>query len=182
MTRMMLAPVLFVAASAHPRLGPSLAPPPAPAGWSHAPGSCLGPPGCQQDHCDCSSPPAQLTYEKCSPASCHSAALAACKANPKCTSFAFKVGSGGGYELYSLTNWSFVPNSDWEAYALDSPHKPPGYTPPPPPTPECVSVLPFPRPTRPHQTCPQSPQRSSARPTVSVPAEASAPRPRRFKF
>ncbi len=33
---------------------------------------------------------------------------------------------------------SFVPNSDWNGYAADSPHKPPGWTPPPPPAPECV--------------------------------------------
>ena len=80
----------------------------------------------------------QLAFEKCAPDSCYSKAMAACKANPKCKSFGITTKMGGAYETYSLNNWSFVPNSDWDAYAEESPQKPPGWTPPPPPAPECV--------------------------------------------
>ena len=81
----------------------------APAGWAHSAGHCLGPPGCTARHCDCSSPPMQLAFEKCAPDSCYSKAMAACKANPKCKSFGITTKMGGAYETYSLNNWSFVP-------------------------------------------------------------------------
>jgi hypothetical protein len=115
------------------------APPATPAGWSHFPGKCMGPFGCTKSHCDCSSPPAQLAFSTCDSASCFSKAYAACKATSKCNSFGWTGKMGGGrYELWTLTNWSAVPNSDWNSYAMNSPVKPAGWTPAPPPAPECT--------------------------------------------
>ena len=127
------------------------APPATPAGWSHFVGHCMGPP-CAEGHCDCSSPPTQLAFADCEPATCFSTAFAACKAHHECKSFGWtgKMGSHGGkYELWTLTNWSAVPNSDWDSMAMDSPTKPPGWTPPPPAPPALPECTPGPSTCRP---------------------------------
>ena len=108
--------------------------PPAPAGWSHFPGHCMADTGCDRGHCSCGTHPHQLNPSDCHEGSCKcktetgcfETALARCKKTPNCKSFALM---GGEYEMFTLTNWSAVPNSDWDSYAMDSNVKPP--TPPP---------------------------------------------------
>ena len=97
--------LVATAAVQPPPGGESAAPP---AGWSYAAGHCLGPPGGASLHCDCSSPPVQLSFGNCAPASCYTEALAACKANPKCKSFATTTAMGGAYETYSLNNCGYL--------------------------------------------------------------------------
>ena len=120
-------------------------PPVTPTGWTHFPGQCMAPMKgrrCSEGHCDCGSPPVQLAYGKCAAgmSTCFDTAQAACKAKKACTSFGFTgaMGSTGHYELWSLTNWSAVPNSDWDAYAMNSADKPAGWKPYAPPAPPCT--------------------------------------------
>ena len=69
--------------------------------------------GCASGHCNCAGDFGDAPCK--SAASCFDEALAKCKATKSCKSFALGAGNRGGYELYALTNWSAVPNGDWNA-------------------------------------------------------------------
>ena len=91
--------------------------------------------GCASGHCNCAGDFGDAPCK--SAASCFDEALAKCKATKNCKSFALGAGHRGGcvqqrpralspradlrplllnsYELYALTNWSAVPNGDWNA-------------------------------------------------------------------
>ena len=86
--------------------------PPAPRGWTHFPGHCMGNPNCKGPHCSC----ADGHLGGCpgpDGGECHgtfSEALKHCQATKGCESFAL---NGGSYEMFALNNWSAVPNTDW---------------------------------------------------------------------
>eukprot|EP01050_Picozoa_sp_SAG11_P004620 SAG11_NODE_300_length_11057_cov_5.223469_4_plen_279_part_00 len=129
------------APSAHP---PAPAPPPppknrddppAPPGWRLYRGYCMNDEACRPakhsgwSGCPCAD--GSLVGEvKCaggsSRAQCVRTAMAACKATKNCTALSLL---GGSYQLWPYNNWSAVPNTGWDSYAMVGPKPPsPGPT------------------------------------------------------
>lgn len=115
--------------------GATTADPPVPSGWTQFPGHCMSNSGCTSAHCNCADPPIQLKEVSCPDQSaCFNKALADCTSTSECQGFAV-MANMKQYELFSLNNWSAVPNPDWNAYGKDSATPPPGPPPPTPPVP-----------------------------------------------
>eukprot|EP00729_Bicosta_minor_P002862 gene2862-15982_t len=139
---------------------------PTPAGWSSFPGHCMGSAACSKGHCGCASAPSQLTCGRCETNDCFTDAMAACKAAKGCNSFAYD--GSQRYELFTLNNWSAVPNSAWNAYAMDAASPP---TPPPPGPPNnCGGHHPNPPHPKPSPSPPSPPSPSPPHKWGSPPA------------
>ena len=101
--------------------------PPAPPGWRLFRGSCMNDnrnKKCGANHCCCAD--GSLIGETQCPAgssrpACVSMALARCKALQNCRSFSLM---GNMYQLWPFNNWSAVPNSEWDSYAMNGPAPP----------------------------------------------------------